>query len=454
MSGPKISVYEMSVWQRQNLRAQLNCLQQSLVCCEEIKKAIGYLNGSNSQIQSLLSTFDLVNQRTGDCSEEIAVLNELQNRLPQDCQSFITKVSSTQILHVDKIKLTDAELVKRKDTLAKLRTLRNSVVARQKEVEDVLNPIGKKAKQGVSEVENKIADDVAGVQSFFVLPVEPEKEKYETEKKKLEEKLRVLALDDVCPYELKSEVLFSSAALSRITTQEGLSTFQAVTIQPLLNRIESARAKVLKEKSEYDELQMCYFALCSVAGIQPEEPSPAGESLEQLKNMIASLEKRIVMQTEQEYISDCVNEVMSEMGYDIIGNRSVVKRSGRRFRNELFSYRDGTAINVTYDSEGQLAMEIGGIDRKDRIPTSEEADVLQKDMEAFCSDFRDFEERLKAKGVMIKSRVSMAPPSTEYATIINVSDYIITTTTPVREIAIAEKRLKATGKLIMRKGDN
>lgn len=454
MSGPKVSVYEMSAQQRQNLRAQMNCLQQSLVCCEEIKKAVVYLNGLNGQIQTLLSTFDLVNQRTSDCSEEITSLSDLQNKLPQDCQSFMTELSSIPVLPVDKITLTEAELAKRKDTLAKLRALRNSVVARQKKIETALKPMEEKAKQGVNDVKNAIADDIAGVHSFFVLPVEPENEKFQTEKVKIEEQLRVLAIDATCPVELKGEVVSSSAVLSRITTQEWLSTFQAVTIQPLLNRIEAARVKAQEEKSEYDELQARYLTLCSVAGIQSEELSPASGSLEQIKNKVVALEKRIIMQTEQGYISDCVNEVMSEMGYDIIGDRSVVKRSGKRFRNELFSYGDGTAINVTYDSEGQIAMELGGIDRTDRIPTAEEADVLQEGMKSFCSDFRDFEERLKAKGVMIKSRLSMAPPSAEYATIINVSDYTITAKTPVREMTVSEKLSKITAKRTMRKEDN
>jgi hypothetical protein len=86
------------------------------------------------------------------------------------------------------------------------------------------------------------------------------------------------------------------------------------------------------------------------------------------------------------------------------------------------------------------------------MPTSEEEGALKEDMESFCSDFKQFEERLKAKGVMIKARISMAPPSVEYATIINLTDYKITTDAPVREIAV-EKRKKATMKRIMQKGE-
>jgi hypothetical protein len=162
-----------------------------------------------------------------------------------------------------------------------------------------------------------------------------------------------------------------------------------------------------------------------------------------LKSQIAILEKEILMQTEQSYISDSIKEVMIEMDYDILGNQSVTKRSGKRFRNELFSYGDGTAINVTYDDEGQIAMELGGISRTDRIPTSEETKVLCKDMESFCTDFKIFEEKLKEKGVTVSTRISMSPPIAEHATIINIDDYNITEVIPIKEIKeIKEKTME------------
>jgi hypothetical protein len=456
MSGPKVSVYEMSARQRQNLRSQLNCLQQSIVCCEKIKRSIGYLNGINGQIQSLLSTFDLVNQRNEDCYGEIIILTDLQSSVPQNCLSFMDQLSScAPILQVDKITLTDAELEKKKGALAKLRALQNNVATRQKEIEEALRPLKEKAKQGVSEVENAIAEDISSVQSFFISHSESDEERFMFDIKQLNEHLRVLSLGSDCPADLKGEVFSATSALSRITSKEQLETFRFVTVKPLLQRIENARLRVQEQKSEFETLQSRYVALCSVAGVQPEAFAvEINEAMSIIRNEVATLEKQVITQTEQEYISNCVNEVMSEMGYDVIGTRSVTKRSGKRFKNELYSYGEGTAINVTYDFDGQIAMELGGIDRADRIPTSEEIDVLREDMESFCSDFKDFEERLKAKGVVIKSRVSLAPPTAEYATIINVSDYNITATAPVRAITVKGTCSKSSAKRTLRREDN
>lgn len=460
MSGPKVSVYHMSASQRQNLRSQLSCLQQGIVCCEQIKESIVFLNGINGHIQSLLSTFGLVNQPAQDCSSEVIMLTDIQSEITQISMTNMEQLLSCepilQVNRLDRSTLTVAELEKKQGALAKLLASQKSLAARRKEIEEVLRPMEEKARQRVSEVKNSIIDDISKVQSFFVLPVESDEERFMNDVKQLNEQLRALALDSDCPADLKGEVLSATLALSRVTSKEQLETFRSVTVKPLLQKIENVRLKVTEQKSEFNTLISRYAALCSIAGVQPEVYAVEinDDALSVISKKITAMEKQVLMQTEQEYISECVNEVMTEMGYDIIGNRSVTKRSGKRFRNELYSYGEGTAINITYDSDGQIAMELGGIDREDRIPTSKETTVLRGDMELFCSDFKDFEERLKAKGVVIKTRISMAPPTAEYATIINVSDYSLTETTPVKEITVKGRRSKPAVKSTLRREDN
>jgi hypothetical protein len=451
MSGPKISTYGMSARQRKNLRAQWNCLQQSLVCREEIKKTIGHLNGMNGRIQSLLSTFKLVDERTNDCSAEINTLIALQNALQEDCRAFMEALPEPEPLQADNLVLSEAMLEKREEDLAKSQALLNKAVAKQEEIEATIASMDAKAKRGISNIEDAIAEDITGVQSFFITPAGAENKKPESEKKKVQDRLFALMTDAACPQDLNREARSVSVALSRIATNEQLSTFQAITVRPLFQRMEGAIAAAQNKKDEYDKLRMRLHALCSIAGVEGKDLPPDDGNLEQLQLYVDNLENRVVMQTERAYISGCVNEVMSEMGYDMIGNRSAVPQSGKRFRSELYSYSDGTAINVTYDSDGQIAMELGGIDRMDRSPTAEEAYALRDDMESFCSDFEEFEERLKAKGITVDSRVSMTPLSEASATIINLTDYEITSTAPIQEIAVAEKRKKTSARDAMHK---
>jgi hypothetical protein len=197
-----------------------------------------------------------------------------------------------------------------------------------------------------------------------------------------------------------------------------------------------------------------YRALCAAAGRTAADFTPAALSAAQLSEMIAALEKDVVRQAEQAYISDCVSEVMSEMGYAVIGDRSVTKRSGKRFTSKLYAYGAGTAINVTYDAAGQIALELGGLDRADRMPTAAEAGVLETEMESFCAEFADFEARLAKKGIVPETRVALAPPAAEYATIINLTDYTITAAQPVRSLAVRASDSRTPARRALRQEDD
>ena len=114
---------------------------------------------------------------------------------------------------------------------------------------------------------------------------------------------------------------------------------------------------------------------------------------------------------------------MRDMGYEVIGRRAVTKKSGKHFESELFSYADGTAVNVTVADDGHIAMELCGLDAIDRLPDDAESERLCGYMETFCEDFGEIERRLAEKGVALRNRIQRLPPNVEYAQILNVSDY-------------------------------
>ncbi len=147
---------------------------------------------------------------------------------------------------------------------------------------------------------------------------------------------------------------------------------------------------------------------------------------EQLQLQRRFIEEQLY-QKEQTYIADTIDEVMEEMGYALIGSREVTKKSGKRFHDELYTFSEGAAVNIRYDNQGKIAMELGGIDSTDRLPSSSEASRLEDEMVAFCDKFTEFEKRLAARGIVCKNRVSHLPPKAEYAQIINTSDYNIKT---------------------------
>ena len=102
-------------------------------------------------------------------------------------------------------------------------------------------------------------------------------------------------------------------------------------------------------------------------------------------------------------------------------------------------------MNITYSPEGQISMELGGITREDRRPTADETAVLTQEMRTFCSEFSEFERRMKAKGIIVGSRIALSPPTADHAAMINIRDYDIGAGRQITEMNVTAKR-KKTGR--------
>lgn len=200
-------------------------------------------------------------------------------------------------------------------------------------------------------------------------------------------------------------------------------TLFTTAIQPLLRQHQAEEAQYRREENAYQVLLMQYAGLCEELG-EPVVPQPWSPGAAQaLQAAVSRMEARVLQREEEAYICRALDEVMREMGYPLLGTREVTKRSGRRFRHALYTFGDGTAIDVTYSDDGQIAMELGGLDDKDRIPDEAETICLCDAMEGFCTSFQQIEERLKKRGVVLKERIRLLPPTEENAQIINAADY-------------------------------
>ena len=68
-------------------------------------------------------------------------------------------------------------------------------------------------------------------------------------------------------------------------------------------------------------------------------------------------------------------------------------------------------------------MEVVGLDTSTRMPEEAEQDYLEEEMVSFCSAHKEIEEKLKERGIVLKDRIQLNPPSKEYAKILNVTGY-------------------------------
>lgn len=222
---------------------------------------------------------------------------------------------------------------------------------------------------------------------------------------------------------LNREMHMISKKAAEISDDRFMDNFLAMTVTPFLKKCRQYGELFEKYGEEFEELTSKHRYYSSYLELPITQFVFSSNELEQLREDVKLLEQQYEQLEEQRYISESFNEVMRDMGYHVVGSREVTKKSGRKYRNELYSFSEGTAVNVTYASNGQICVELGGIDVCDREPTDAECNVLCDEMTAFCNEFPEIEKRLLTKGVVLASRISMLPPVEEYAQIINIEAF-------------------------------
>ncbi len=455
MSGPKISVYELNESGKKIVFGQMRCEQQSVLCAQEIQELIHQVLSYSGELQKQVSLLEILERRDKSTSGQREELLKLLKRLEIE----IDQIRSTLLANMPQIsakyRITEEALEEKKQELAKLHALRKQTQQLREDINAAVENANNSGLATSENIQHSIAEDLSGYVSFD-LPLEEDvpDTSFEDSKAGLKNELTTLLRDSELPPEIIAEIKKAIVSLDKIHQVEYLHSFDAVTAKNIFKKIDSYKLEIKKKQAEFDEAYSRYKILCSMAKETAATFSYSEEMFAEMQEEIERLEIAIVKIQEQDYVSECVDQVMTEMGYDLIGSREVVKKkTGKRFRNELFTFDEGTAVNVTYSSDGQISMELGGIAREDRIPSPAETKMLTQDMQTFCGEFVEFERRLKAKGVVINRRIALSPPSAEYAAIINVSDYNISEGTQITEMKSVERKKKATEKKVMRRTD-
>lgn len=469
MSGPKISVYSLTGRVRAIAFGQIRCERQSLVCYAEIQKILKDIQLLSENFDQLINNAQLLIKRGIDGSEEAKRILNSKETILSKIQD-VKRVLSAHVPHISaKYQLTEEALAEKQAELKAIQELKSQAETLRKGLEDVFGAEPKKAVHGestdsqpelthiqsdnernIQKIQESIVEDLNGVYSFECDEDVPDtgfQDKKDTIRKKLSDLLNMKDL----PHDLRDEIKQAFFSLQKIEAVEYLTTFDAVTVMSIIKKIDAFNYAEEQKRTKYEERYARYEVLCSMADETAKVLPYSRSVLETLNAEVERLELLLVRRQEQAYISECVDEVMTDMGYDLIGSREVHKKSGKHFRNELYTFNEGTAVNVTFAPDGQISMELGGLAREDRVPTSEETDILTKDMETFCGEFAEFERRMLVKGIVVGSRISLSPPTAEYAAIINVNDYDIAESTQVSVMSAAEKRRKQAEKKTMRK---
>lgn len=398
MSGPKTSHYTLTPEQRRILAEQ----NRIRIEREILTKQLG-------DIRSVIAETDRIIEQMEPFYAEIG--------------ADATTLSQARAMRKEAANiLSQASSVNDTDGSAKLREVNKSLRVTAQKLTAVTNVV--KTEYGSTEkaFRSAIADSVDGGFdfSFDVIGNTPDASSSPLAKK-IQAELESMS-EIYLTAELRKRESAIQAKLQEINDLNFLKNYYALTIIPFVKECRAYHTAYLAYGEEYERKRCIYEANAKTLGIVAEEIPFSADAVALLDAKIKETDEIIRHRDEQAYISQCVDEAMQEMGYTVVGNREVVRRNGKRFRNELYLFDEGTAVNVTYSSDGQITMELGGISTDDRLPTEAESASLASDMRTFCDDYYEIEQRLRKKGIITK-RISILPPEEQYAQIINVSDY-------------------------------
>lgn len=429
MSGPKSARYTLTPEQRRILAEARERERKTKRELDKLQQHRGELASLKEKLVAATTSIDMLVDRVGE-----------GNEIQQSISKSITQIETIIQEAAGFSKQSGLESLQSFNTKAKtVEELTRKIVAQYESQSSEINAaLSKNIEDSITEgMSIRIDDEIVNPQSHL-----------ESQKAKIKDVLYEIQSSNVSS-DLQKEGIIILERAQGITDDSFIDNYYAMTVLPYIKRCKAYEEQIKEYGEEFDELVSKHRYYSEYLGMPVISFTFSMDTLNSLRYEVAELESQSAKIEEQQYISESLDQVMRDMGYNVVGSREVVKKSGRKFRNELYHFSEGSVVNVTYAANGQISMELGGVDTCDREPSEKESSVLCDEMVEFCDEFPEIERRLKEKGVVLMNRISMLPPAEEYAQIINVSDFNMTDKVDVLETA--SKKQTETRKQVLRK---
>jgi len=431
MSGPKSTRYTLTPEQRRILAEARERERKTRREWDKLQQQKNELATLNDNLESATKSVDMLVERLGSGKEEQLYIRD----------------SLVQIQTV----IQEAGIMNLQSGLEKLQSINSKI--------HTVIQSAKKAKalyEGQSkEIADKLSTDIDdSISSGMMIRVDEAIVKplshLEAQHKKIDEVLNSVQALSISR-ELQEECMEIRRKAHEISNDGFIDNYYAMTVLPFVKKCKAYDEQLAEYGEEFEELTSKHRYYSEYLELPMVQFVFSMDKLETLRMEVENLEKQCEQLEEQRHISESLDEVMREMGYYVVGRREVVKKSGRKFRNELYHFSEGAVVNITYAANGQISMELGGVDTFDREPSEAECVALCDEMSEFCGDFQEIEKRLKEKGVILANRISMLPPVEAYAQIINISEYEMTEEVDTFEVVSKNKKQSESKKQALRK---
>lgn len=436
MSGPKISTYDLAQARKRRIEEEARRKQQRIE--EQMRKVQRELDEKKKAADAMLSS---VNR-----------MLEEEQRKQREREAQRKKETAAATVQTRKGALSDAEIPKALDfreLLAQASRETASTEGPKVDVEEVLKELEQEPVELRSLLDAYIPK-VQTVETAQVSSATPSKdEKFDELLLTMEREYQEIVQDRAFFKQQRDRIIQFEEVCKR---QQEYHSYQILRdvyygeFQKLKKARDKWHSAYDKWKTLFDEAYIQYRASCEMLGITPEHHflnvETAEEEIAKLNAECKRMQAEYIQKQESLAITTALNEVMEEMGYQVLGTKTIQKKSGGQVQNTVFSFGEGSGIHVMDNGE-RITMEIVGIDDGDKPITEEEKDYLAEEQVYFCDSFREIEEALEKKGVVLKNRIKMQAPSRDFSAIMNMEGYNMTEESKtVKKLAKVDKKSK------------
>jgi hypothetical protein len=174
---------------------------------------------------------------------------------------------------------------------------------------------------------------------------------------------------------------------------------------------------------EFNNLHLTYLTLCNMLNESPKEyifevNKDGLEVINKLKIEIEQCRTNLAKKEESEYITRSINEVMEELGYEIVAT-DFLSTPKRDVIHNIFEFEQGNVINVFTSDNGSLMFEVTGVKKTNDLTELEKLKIKES-MDSFCTKYELIKSKLHAKGIKLASE-NLKPADVRYAKSIDIS---------------------------------
>lgn len=167
---------------------------------------------------------------------------------------------------------------------------------------------------------------------------------------------------------------------------------------------ENDNIELLKLRSEYIALSNLIYGECI------EVP----DDIDCLKDEIAEMLVEAQGQQIGQYVADCIDKVMSNLGYSIVSNEVL---TAQKMTKQHYDYSNDSAITVASSENGAMMLEVVG--KKKENGENGSAASVKSDMERFCPDFQKIKQGLQQYGISLSDK-KLCPPDEKYVRFVDI----------------------------------